>query len=85
MAIEWGRVKFLAVDGNRSIWTYATNQVRADMADLAAQLPRHPRHELIPAKSGIAIIFHSSVGKIEQTINAISDMILAEGKTTKPD
>lgn len=89
MAIDWDRLTYLATDGPRTIWTYATKTVAVDMAFLRAQLPSTPPHELIPSKSGISVIFHGSayknlktpVWRIRETIAAISDTIVDEGMT----
>ena len=85
MAIEWERVRFLAVDGKKSVWTYATDRVGDDLRELAMQLPKVPKSELVAANRGIAIIFHASYLDIAKTIDRISDRIIAEGKATEPD
>ena len=79
MAIDWYRVKFLAVDGGKSIWTYATDQVGRDLRELAETLPKNPTSELVAAERGIAIIFHGSYGNIAKTITRIADKIVTEG------
>ena len=85
MAIDWWQVKFLAVDGEKSIWTYATDRVGDDLRELAMQLPKFPKSELVAAKRGIAIIFHGSYMDIAKTIDRIADKIIDEGKTTESD
>ena len=91
MAFEWNRVRLLATDGDKSIWTYATNHVARDCARMHDDLPRYPRHELIPSKAGISIIFHGGdimeklirpLREIGATFDRISDTILAEGMET---
>ena len=91
--IDWNRFKYLCIDGPRTIWTYQTNAVSEDAAilDLALPMlrPRLPRHELVKAKSGIAVIFHGSkikdiaypVEKIRATLGAVTDSIVDEGMT----
>lgn len=90
MSIDWSRLTYLAIDGTKTIWTYQTNTVAEDAAilDLALPMlrPKLPKHELVKSKSGIAVIFGSSlktaaypVERIRATIGAISDTIVDEG------
>jgi len=91
MAIDWDRFRYLAIDGPRTVWTYATDSVKEDAAvlDLALPMlrPKLPRHELVESKSGISVIFHGKpfkdvcypYHKIRATIDRICDTIVDEG------
>ena len=80
MAIDWNRFKFLATDGDKSIWTYATNNGARDVIRLGAELPTYPPHKIVTAKSGIAVIFDGAVlERLMATIEKLSDKIVSEG------
>ena len=85
MAIDWWQVKFLAVDGKKSVWTYATDRVWEDIATLRNELPKGLIYQLVPAKRGISMIFHARYSDIAKTIDHIADKIIEDGKATEPD
>ena len=77
MAIDWTRFTFLATDGDKSIWTYATTHVVRDKIQLDLELPKYPKHRFIEAKSGIVTVFDGGFTKrVVATLDEIAGEVL---------